>query len=206
MDEPQRSATRHDRRLVAAPAAGRVDRPHRAVPGRRSAATTLAHGPGRQDRRARGRRRATGDDACRLSDLLRRDLAVRSRDHRRHRRQPQGRARAPVRRPAGHRRPTAAPSSPRPLSQGAAAVLAPRRRPRPGAPVLVTLGDVRRAYALAAARLLRRPAGDLRRRDRHQRQDLGRRLLPPDLRRLGRKAASMGTLGVVAQTGTEPKP
>ena len=40
----------------------------------------------------------------------------------------------------------------------------------------------RRAYALAAAAFWGAQPADLRRRHRHQRQDLGRHLLPPDLR------------------------
>uniref|UniRef100_A0A0N4Z3Q3 LigA n=1 Tax=Parastrongyloides trichosuri TaxID=131310 RepID=A0A0N4Z3Q3_PARTI len=108
----------------------------------------------------------------------RRDLG--SRDHRRHRRQPSGRARRPVRRPAGD-----AGRRPRLHSAGAGE----RRRRRAGA-VRHARGRGagsgrigRRAPGLRhrRARLLRRPAAYLRRGDGHQRQDLGRQLLSPDM-------------------------
>ena len=104
---------------------------------------------------------------------------------RRHRRQPRGQAGRPVRRVpgtkadglrfvgAGGRRPA------RPRSS---AEQRRRRRCRPASP-FVQVANARRALALAAARFYpRQPATD-RRGHRHQRQDLGRRLHPPDLGR-----------------------
>ncbi len=56
-------------------------------------------------------------------------------------------------------------------------------RDLPTAPPIVRVPDVRRALALAAAaRCIRGQPGDHRRRHRHQRQDLGRRVHPPDPR------------------------
>ena len=57
----------------------------------------------------------------------------------------------------------------------------PRTRRRPGRPG-GHAADPRRAYALAAAAFWGAQPATLRRGHRHQRQDLGRHLLPPDLR------------------------
>ena len=56
-----------------------------------------------------------------------------------------------------------------------------RRHALPDGVAFVQVANARRALALAAARVLSAPAGDDRGGDRHQRQDLGRRLHPPDL-------------------------
>ena len=62
----------------------------------------------------------------------------------------------------------------------------------------------RRARRARARRLafLSAPAGDDRRRDRHERQNLRRRIRPPDLARLGFEAASLGTIGIVSRPMT----
>ena len=71
---------------------------------------------------------------------------------------------------------------PQALARGAAAVLSSGEFPGLEAPV-VRVHDPRRVYALAAATFYGRQPQGLRRGDRHQRQDLRRRFLPPDLRR-----------------------
>ena len=96
---------------------------------------------------------------------------------------------------------------PQALSPGAAAVLAPDGRRTASAPRLVDAA--RRAPRLCAGRrgLLRRPADDLRRGHRHQRQDLGRRLLPPDLGRLRpSRPPAWARSASSAQPGDEPGP
>ena len=66
------------------------------------------------------------------------------------------------------------------LAKGAAAVVAERCTAIPNA-AFVRVADARAALAKAAARFYPRPAGDDRRRDRHQRKNFGRRLRAPDL-------------------------
>jgi UDP-N-acetylmuramoyl-L-alanyl-D-glutamate--2,6-diaminopimelate ligase len=87
---------------------------------------------------------------------------------------------------------------PQALSQGAAAVLAPRDTPGGAAPVLVTSGDVRRAYALAA----RAFHGAQPRTCVAVTGTNGKTSVAAFCRqiwtRLGHRAASMGTLGVMA--------
>ena len=118
------------------------------------------------------------DRRCRQRCALRR-----ARHARRHRRQPRGEEGRPVR---GDRR-----------RQGRRAALRRRRRwraarsrswrkrcrrtPLPDGVAFVRVGNARRALALAAAKFFSAPAGNHRRRHRHQRQDLGRRLHAPDL-------------------------
>ena len=60
-------------------------------------------------------------------------------------------------------------------------------------------GDVRRHW-LWRQRGFFRASRTYRGGDRHQRQDLGRRLYPPDLGRPRRSAASIGTVGLVSPT------
>ncbi len=92
---------------------------------------------------------------------------------------------------------------PQALAQGAAAVLAPFGTPGEAAPVLVTAGDVRRAYALAARgfygaqpRVCVAVTGTN-----------GKTSVAGFCRQIwahvGHNAASMGTLGVVAQRGSD---
>ena len=92
---------------------------------------------------------------------------------------------------------------PQALAQGAAAVLAPFGTPGEAAPVLVTAGDVRRAYALAARgfygaqpRVCVAVTGTN-----------GKTSVAGFCRQIwahvGHNAASMGTLGVVAQRGAD---
>ena len=72
------------------------------------------------------------------------------------------------------------------IAKGAAAVLAQARTPRSPVPAHVALLTRSRAAPGAGpdgGALLSAPAGDHRRRHRHQRQDLGRRLHAADLRR-----------------------
>ena len=87
---------------------------------------------------------------------------------------------------------------PQALSQGAAAVLAPADTPEDAAPLLVKSGDVRRAYALAARAFY----GDQPRTCVAVTGTNGKTSVATFCRqiwtRLGRKAASMGTLGVTA--------
>jgi UDP-N-acetylmuramoyl-L-alanyl-D-glutamate--2,6-diaminopimelate ligase len=87
---------------------------------------------------------------------------------------------------------------PQALSQGAAAVLAPEDTPDQAAPVLVRSGDVRRAYALAAKAFYgAQPKVCVAITGTN-----GKTSIAGFLRQLwtgmGRKAASMGTLGVTA--------
>ena len=92
------------------------------------------------------------------------------------------RAGLPVRRPARAPRPDGRAFVPAALDAGAAAPCWPARTfPGLAAPVI----EVRRSAPRlrpGGGGLLRRPAADLRRGHRHQRQDLGRGLLPPNLR------------------------
>ncbi|MBC6980569.1 UDP-N-acetylmuramoyl-L-alanyl-D-glutamate--2,6-diaminopimelate ligase [Caulobacter sp. 17J80-11] len=91
---------------------------------------------------------------------------------------------------------------PQALGQGAAAVLAPEDTPEGAAPVLVRSGDVRRAYALAARAFY----GDQPRTCVAVTGTNGKTSVATFCRqiwtRLGRSAASMGTLGVVAGEDT----
>ncbi|MEI9890457.1 MAG: Mur ligase domain-containing protein [Caulobacteraceae bacterium] len=70
------------------------------------------------------------------------------------------------------------------VDAGAAAILAGEAHPELARARGRRLGRAPRLRP-GRRRLLRRPAPDRGRRHRHQRQDLGRRLLPPDLRQLG---------------------
>jgi len=92
---------------------------------------------------------------------------------------------------------------PQALAQGAAAVLAPSDTPGESAPVLVTAGDVRRAYALAARGFY----GDQPRICVAVTGTNGKTSVAGFCRQIwadqGHKAASMGTLGVVAQRGAD---
>jgi hypothetical protein len=90
---------------------------------------------------------------------------------------------------------------PQALSQGAAAVLAPSDTPMDMAPVLVTSGDVRRAYALAARSFYgAQPATCVAITGTN-----GKTSVAAFCRQiwagLGLKSASMGTLGVVGTEG-----
>ena len=69
------------------------------------------------------------------------------------------------------------------LAAGAAAIIAqrPPETPLPAGVAFVRVGNARRALALIAARFFAAPAADHRRRHRHKRQDIGRRLHAPDL-------------------------
>ena len=70
------------------------------------------------------------------------------------------------------------------VARGAAAVMAERAPEQlPDAVAVVNVPNARRALALAAARFYPRQPAHHRRRHRHQRQDLGRGLHPPDLGR-----------------------
>ncbi|MGV3580155.1 UDP-N-acetylmuramoyl-L-alanyl-D-glutamate--2,6-diaminopimelate ligase [Brevundimonas sp.] len=90
---------------------------------------------------------------------------------------------------------------PQALSQGAAAVLAPQDTPEGLAPLLVRSGDVRRAYALAARSFYgAQPATCVAVTGTNGKTSVAafcRQIWAA----LGIKAASMGTLGVVAQSG-----
>ena len=90
---------------------------------------------------------------------------------------------------------------PQALSQGAAAVLAPQDTPEGLAPLLVRSGDVRRAYALAARGFYgAQPATCVAVTGTNGKTSVAafcRQIWAA----LGIKAASMGTLGVVAQVG-----
>ena len=92
---------------------------------------------------------------------------------------------------------------PQALAKGAAAVLAPADTPRDAAPVLVTSGDVRRAYALAARGFY----GAQPRTCVAVTGTNGKTSVAAFCRQiwacLGQASASMGTLGVVAQRGIE---
>ncbi|MDP3406642.1 MAG: UDP-N-acetylmuramoyl-L-alanyl-D-glutamate--2,6-diaminopimelate ligase [Brevundimonas sp.] len=90
---------------------------------------------------------------------------------------------------------------PQALSQGAAAVLAPQDTPEGLAPLVVRSGDVRRAYALAARGFYgAQPATCVA-----VTGTTGKTSVAAFCRQiwaaLGLRAASMGTLGVVAQSG-----
>ncbi|MBX3477593.1 MAG: UDP-N-acetylmuramoyl-L-alanyl-D-glutamate--2,6-diaminopimelate ligase [Brevundimonas sp.] len=88
---------------------------------------------------------------------------------------------------------------PQALAKGAAAVLAPADTPDGAAPVLVTSGDVRRAYAIAARSFYgAQPATCVAVTGTNGKTSVAafcRQIWAA----LGRKAASMGTLGVVYQ-------
>ncbi|CAN5200921.1 UDP-N-acetylmuramoyl-L-alanyl-D-glutamate--2,6-diaminopimelate ligase [soil metagenome] len=90
---------------------------------------------------------------------------------------------------------------PQALALGAAAVLAPVDTPEGCAPVLVTSGDVRRAYALAARSFYgTQPATCVAVTGTNGKTSVAtfcRQIWAS----LGHRSASMGTLGVVAQTG-----
>ncbi|KAK0350914.1 hypothetical protein LTR94_027085, partial [Friedmanniomyces endolithicus] len=90
---------------------------------------------------------------------------------------------------------------PQALAQGAAAVLAPVDTPAEAAPVLVTSGDVRRAYAIAARGFY----GAQPKTCVAVTGTNGKTSVATFCRQiwagLGRKSASMGTLGVVGQKG-----
>ena len=90
---------------------------------------------------------------------------------------------------------------PQALAQGAAAVLAPPDTPDGSAPVLVTSADVRRAYALAARSFYgTQPTVCVAVTGTNGKTSVAtfcRQIWAS----LGLKAASMGTLGVVAQAG-----
>ncbi|HEY0601176.1 UDP-N-acetylmuramoyl-L-alanyl-D-glutamate--2,6-diaminopimelate ligase [Brevundimonas sp.] len=90
---------------------------------------------------------------------------------------------------------------PQALSQGAAAVLAPADTQAAVAPVLVTSGDVRRAYAIAARSFYgRQPATCVAITGTNGKTSVAafcRQIWAS----LGLSAASMGTLGVLKQTG-----
>ena len=90
---------------------------------------------------------------------------------------------------------------PQALAQGAAAVLAPSDTPDGAAPVLVTSGDVRRAYALAARSFYgAQPATCVAVTGTNGKTSVAafcRQIWAA----LDLSAASMGTLGVVSQTG-----
>ena len=92
---------------------------------------------------------------------------------------------------------------PQALSQGAAAVLAPQDTPEDLAPLLVRSGDVRRAYALAARGFYgAQPATCVAVTGTNGKTSVAafcRQIWAA----LGIKAASMGTLGVVAQSGSK---
>jgi UDP-N-acetylmuramoyl-L-alanyl-D-glutamate--2,6-diaminopimelate ligase len=92
---------------------------------------------------------------------------------------------------------------PQALAQGAAAVLAPSDTPMDTAPLLVTSGDVRRAYALAARSFYgAQPATCVAITGTN-----GKTSVAAFCRQiwagLGLKSASMGTLGVVGQKGAK---
>ncbi len=90
---------------------------------------------------------------------------------------------------------------PQALAQGAAAVLAPADTPEQAAPVLVTSGDVRRAYAIAARGFY----GVQPKTCVAVTGTNGKTSVATFCRQiwaaLGHKSASMGTLGVVGQKG-----
>ena len=92
---------------------------------------------------------------------------------------------------------------PQALSNGAAAVLAPSGTPREAAPLLVTSGDIRRAYALAARGFY----GAQPKTCVAVTGTNGKTSVAAFCRQIwaamGIRAASMGTLGVTAQKGTD---
>jgi UDP-N-acetylmuramoyl-L-alanyl-D-glutamate--2,6-diaminopimelate ligase len=90
---------------------------------------------------------------------------------------------------------------PQALSQGAAAVLAPADTDAGLAPVLVTSGDVRRAYAIAARSFYgTQPATCVAVTGTNGKTSVAA-FCRQIWARLGRTSASMGTLGVLKQTG-----
>ena len=90
---------------------------------------------------------------------------------------------------------------PQALSQGAAAVLAPADTDAALAPVLVTSGDVRRAYAIAARSFYgAQPATCVAVTGTNGKTSVAA-FCRQIWARLGRTSASMGTLGVLQQTG-----
>jgi len=90
---------------------------------------------------------------------------------------------------------------PQALAKGAAAVLAPADTPTEAAPVLVTSGDVRRAYALAARGFFgAQPRTCVAITGTNGKTSVAA-FCRQIFARLGRRSASMGTLGVVAQEG-----
>ncbi len=90
---------------------------------------------------------------------------------------------------------------PQALSQGAAAVLAPADTDAALAPVLVTSGDVRRAYAIAARSFYgSQPATCVAVTGTNGKTSVAA-FCRQIWARLGRTSASMGTLGVLKQTG-----
>ena len=90
---------------------------------------------------------------------------------------------------------------PQALSKGAAAVLAPADTPEGAAPVLVTAGDVRRAYALAARSFYgAQPAVCVAITGTNGKTSVAA-FCRQIWAQLGLSAASMGTLGVVSQKG-----
>lgn len=90
---------------------------------------------------------------------------------------------------------------PQALSQGAAAVLAPADTDAALAPVLVTSGDVRRAYAIAARSFYgTQPATCVAVTGTNGKTSVAA-FCRQIWARLGRTSASMGTLGVLKQTG-----
>ena len=108
-------------------------------------------------------------------------------------------------------------SSPSPAARPTASNLSGRRSPPappPSSPnggrdaplpthvAFVRVGNARRALALVAAKFYPRQPQNHRRRHRHQRQDLRRRLHAADLdARLAISAASIGTVGIVSPRG-----
>ncbi len=90
---------------------------------------------------------------------------------------------------------------PQALSQGAAAVLAPADTEAGLAPVLITSGDVRRAYAIAARSFYgAQPATCVAVTGTNGKTSVAA-FCRQIWARLGRTSASMGTLGVLKQTG-----
>ncbi|CAN5445181.1 UDP-N-acetylmuramoyl-L-alanyl-D-glutamate--2,6-diaminopimelate ligase [soil metagenome] len=90
---------------------------------------------------------------------------------------------------------------PQALAKGAAAVLAPADTPEGSAPVLVTSGDVRRAYALAARSFYgAQPATCVAVTGTNGKTSVAT-FCRQIWANLGLSAASMGTLGVVSQKG-----
>ena len=92
---------------------------------------------------------------------------------------------------------------PQALALGAVAVLAPSDTPRGAAPVLVTCGDVRRSYALAARSFYGAQPGTCVAVTGTNGKTSVAAFCRQIWAALGLKAASMGTLGVVAQAGAE---
>lgn len=90
---------------------------------------------------------------------------------------------------------------PQALAQGAAAVLAPSDTPDNAAPVLVTSGDVRRAYAIAARSFYgAQPKTCVAITGTNGKTSVAT-FCREIWASIGRKSASMGTLGVIGQKG-----